>query len=308
MDTYLVDGTYELFRHFYAIPPQTNDNGEEVAATRGVLNSIAGMLESGITHIGVATDHVIESFRNNLWPGYKTGEGVDPRLLSQFPLLEEGLQAMGVVVWPMVELEADDALAGAAASLSKLSKVDRVYICSPDKDLAQCVRDDRVVQLDRRARSVRNEEGVIEKFGVPPSSIPDYLALVGDDADGYPGLEGWGEKSTATVLGIYKHLEAIPLKVEDWKVQPRSAARLAEVLRANFKLALLFRDLATLRTKEPRMSSSEEINWSGPGKQFPSICRNLDDTQLVDRIAKIHASRQRKSRVKRRKGSKLISD
>ncbi len=308
MDIYLVDGTYELFRHFYAIPPQTNDNGEEVAATRGVLNSIAGMLESGISHIGVATDHVIESFRNNLWPGYKTGEGVDPRLLSQFPLLEEGLQAMGVVVWPMVELEADDALAGAAASLSKLSKVDRVYICSPDKDLAQCVRDDRVVQLDRRARSVRNEEGVIEKFGVPPSSIPDYLALVGDDADGYPGLEGWGEKSTATVLGIYKHLEAVPLKVEDWKVQPRSAARLAEVLRANFKLALLFRDLATLRTKEPRMSSPEEISWSGPGKQFPSICRRLDDTQLVDRIAKIHASRQRKSRVKRRKGSKLISD
>jgi 5'-3' exonuclease len=292
VDIYLVDGTYELFRHFYAIPPRTNGKGEEVAATRGVLNSIAGMLESGITHIGVATDHVIESFRNDLWPGYKTGEGVDPRLLSQFPLLEEGLQVLGVVVWPMVELEADDALAGAAASLSKLSKVDRVYICSPDKDLAQCVRDDRIVQLDRRARTVRNEAGVIERFGVPPSSIPDYLALVGDDADGYPGLEGWGEKSTATVLGIYKHLEAIPPKVEDWKVQPRSATHLAEVLRENFKLALLFRDLATLRTNEPRISSPEKIRWRGPGKQFPSICKRLDDAQLVDRIAKIHASHQ----------------
>ena len=292
MDTYLVDGTYELFRHFYAIPPQPNDRGEEVAATRGVLNSIAGMLESGITHIGVATDHVIESFRNNLWPGYKTGEGVDPRLLSQFPLLEEGLQAMGVAIWPMVELEADDALAGAAASLSKSSKVDRVYICSPDKDLAQCVRDDRVVQLDRRARSVRNEAGVMEKFGVQPSSIPDYLALVGDNADGYPGLEGWGEKSTATVLGIYKHLEAIPTRAESWKIQPRSAFHLAEVLETNFKLALLFRDLATLRTKEPRISSPEKIRWRGPGKEFPSICKRVDDAQLVERIAKIHASQQ----------------
>jgi len=308
VDIYLVDGTYELFRHFYAIPPQTNDNGEEVAATRGVLNSIAGMLESGITHIGVATDHVIESFRNSLWPGYKTGEGVDPRLLSQFPLLEEGFQAMGVVVWPMVELEADDALAGAAASLSKLSRVDRVYICSPDKDLAQCVRDDRVVQLDRRARSVRNEEGVIEKFGVPPSSIPDYLALVGDDADGYPGLEGWGEKSTAAVLGIYRHLEAIPPKAENWKARPRSAARLAEVLKTNFELALLFRNLATLRTKEPHISSPEEIRWNGPRTPFPAICKRLDDAQLVDRIDKIYAPQRPKSMIKRPKRSKQMPD
>ncbi len=301
MDIYLVDGTYELFRHFYAMPPQANDNGEEVAATRGVLNSIAGMLESGITHIGVATDHVIESFRNNLWPGYKTGEGVDPRLLSQFPLLEDALQAMGVVIWPMVELEADDALAGAAVSLSKLAKVGRIYICTPDKDLAQCVRNDRVVQLDRRARSVRNEAGVIEKFGVPPSSIPDYLALVGDNADGYPGLEGWGEKSTASVLGVYKHLEAIPPKAEKWKVQPRSAISLAEVLEANFKLALLFRDLATLRSREPNLSSHEEIRWKGPSTLFPAICRRLDDAQLVERIAKIRDSQRPKSRIKRMK-------
>jgi len=301
VDIYLVDGTYELFRHFYAMPNHANNRGEEVAATRGVLNSVAGMLESGITHIGVATDHVIESFRNNLWPGYKTGEGVDPRLRSQFPLLEEALEAMGVRVWPMVELEADDALAGAAASLGKLAKVGRIYLCTPDKDLAQCVRDDRVVQLDRRARSVRNEAGVIEKFGVPPSSIPDYLALVGDDADGYPGLEGWGEKSTATVLGIYKHLESVPPKSEDWKVQPRSAPRLAEVLETNFKLAILFRDLATLRTKEPNISSPEEIRWRGPGAQFPAICKRLDDSQLVDRVAKIHARRRPRVKRSRRK-------
>jgi 5'-3' exonuclease len=298
VDDYLVDGTYELFRHFYAIPTQANDKGEEIAATRGVLNSIAGMLESGITHIGVATDHVIESFRNNLWAGYKTSEGVDPRLLSQFPLLEEAMQAMGVVVWPMVELEADDALAGAAASLSKLPRVGRIYICTPDKDLAQCVRGNRIVQFDRRARVVRNEAGVREKFGVPPSSIPDYLALVGDDADGYPGLEGWGDKSTASVLGIYKHLEDVPSKAENWKVQPRSATRLAEVLETNFKLALLFRDLATLRTKEPKLSSPEEIRWTGPRTGFSEICKRLDDAELVERVAKIEIMRAPKRRVK----------
>jgi len=296
-----VDGTYELFRHFYALPTHANDKGEEVAATRGVLNSIAVMLESGVTHIGVATDQVIESFRNDLWPGYKTSDGVDPQLLAQFPLLEEALKAMGVVVWPMVELEADDALAGAAASLSKLAKVGRIYICTPDKDLAQCVRNDRVVQLDRRARNVRNEAGVMKKFGVPPGSIPDYLALVGDDADGYPGLEGWGEKSTAVVLGVYKHLEAVPSKAENWKVQPRSAARLAMVLQDNFKLALLFRNLATLRAKEPDISSPDEVSWNGSGPAFPSICERIDDPQLIDRVAKISASRSPKSKIRRSK-------
>jgi 5'-3' exonuclease len=299
VDIYLVDGTYELFRHFYALPTHTNDRGEEVAATRGVLNSIAGMLESGITHIGVATDHVIESFRNNLWPGYKTSEGVDPRLLSQFPLLEEALQAMGIVVWPMVELEADDALAGAAASLRKLAKVGRIYICTPDKDLAQCVQDDRVIQLDRRTGKIRNETGVIERFGVPPSSIPDYLALVGDDADGYPGLDGWGEKSTATVLIIYSHLEDIPPRAENWKVQPRSAGRLARVLETNFELALLFRRLATLRTNEPDLASPDEVRWSRPGTSFQAICERVDDSQLNDRVSKIVASRRPKSKINR---------
>jgi 5'-3' exonuclease len=287
LDAYLVDGTYELFRHFYAVPQHSNEKGEEVAATRGVLGSIAGMLESGITHIGVATDHVIESFRNDLWPGYKTGAGVDPALLSQFALLEEALEAMGVAVWPMIELEADDALAGAARSLGNLREVSRVYICTPDKDLAQCVRDDRVVQLDRRARRVRNEEGVREKFGVPPTSIPDYLALVGDTADGYPGLTGWGEKSAGAVIGLYGHLEAVPQSAMDWKIKVRSADRLAKTLHESFKLALLFRDLATLRTKEPKIRSTNQIRWTGPEPAFGALCKRLDDAQFAGRVAEI---------------------
>ena len=292
MDVYLVDGTYELFRHFYAMPPHSNDEGEEVAATRGVIGSIAGMLESGVTHLGVATDHVIESFRNDLWSEYKTSEGVDPRLLSQFPLLEEALEAMGIVVWPMVELEADDALAGAALSLSRVARVSRVYICTPDKDLAQCVRGDRVVQLDRRARQVRNEAGVREKFGVEPVSIPDYLALVGDTADGYPGLTGWGEKSASAVVGFYRHLEAVPRSAEEWKVKVRAADRLAKTLHENFKLALLFRDLATLRAKEPKIRSPDKIRWLGPSHRFVAICKRLEDDQLLNRVAEIDRSRK----------------
>jgi 5'-3' exonuclease len=269
------------------MPPHSNERGEEVAATRGVLGSIAGMLESGVSHIGVATDHVIESFRNDLWPGYKTSEGVEPLLLAQFPLLEEALEAMGVVVWPMVELEADDALAGAASSLSRFPQVSRVYICTPDKDLAQCVRDDRVVQLDRRARQVRNEAGVREKFGVAPKSIPDYLALVGDNADGYPGLAGWGERSAGVVIGFYGRLEAVPRSSLDWEVNVRGAERLAGTLQESFKLALLFRDLATLRTKEPKITTPRRIQWKGPRANFAAICKRLDDAQLVDRVAEI---------------------
>jgi len=296
LEVYLVDGTYELFRHFYAIPPHSNDKGEEVAATRGVLGSIAGMLESGVTHIGVATDHVIESFRNDLWPGYKTSEGVDPRLLAQFTLLEDALKAMGIMVWPMIELEADDALAGAASSLSRFSQISRVYICTPDKDLAQCVRDDRVVQLDRRARQVRNEAGVREKFGVAPKSIPDYLALVGDNADGYPGLAGWGERSAAAVIGFYGHLEAVPRSALDWEVNVRGAERLAGTLQKSFKLALLFRDLATLRTREPKIATARQIRWQGPGPTFATICKRLDDDQLANRVAVTAVTRQTKSR------------
>jgi 5'-3' exonuclease len=291
LDIYLVDGTYELFRHFYALPYHVNGSDEEVAATRGVLGSIASMLESGVTHVGVATDHVIESFRNNLWPGYKSSEGVDPQLLAQFQLLEDALQAMGVPVWPMVELEADDALAGAATSLSALSEVERVYICSPDKDLAQCVRNGRVVQLDRRADRVRDEAGVRDRFGVSPGSIPDYLALVGDSADGYPGLPGWGERSTATVLGVYGHLEAVPRAATDWRVRVRGADRLAATLQNKFELALLFRDLATLRTKEPVIASPNEVRWRGPGPGFAAVCRRLDAAQLAARVAELAATR-----------------
>jgi 5'-3' exonuclease len=295
LDVYLVDGTYELFRHFYAVPPHTNAEGEEVGATRGVLGSILGMIEGGATHVGVATDHVIESFRNDMWPGYKTSEGVDPRLLSQFQLLEDALVSMGVTVWPMVELEADDALAAAAMSLSKLSMVDRVYICTPDKDLAQCVRGDKVVQLDRRKREVRNEDGVREKFGVPPSSIPDYLALVGDSADGYPGLAGWGEKSASVVLGSYGSLERIPRDPSDWKVHVRSMERLGQTFKDNFELALLFRDLATLRTEKPVIKSAEKIRWKGPERGFESICGRLDDLTLAERAATLAASRKQSS-------------
>lgn len=287
MDVYLIDGTYELFRHFYAVPQQTNAVGEEVAATRGMLASIVSMLESGVTHLGVATDHVIESFRNDLWPGYKTSEGVDPRLLAQFPLLEEGLRSMGVVLWPMVELEADDALAGAAARMATFKVVRRVYICSPDKDLAQCVRKTRIVMMDRRRNKIIDERGVVEKFGVSPGSIPDYLALVGDAADGYPGLEGWGEKSASIVLAEYRHLEKIPRDVGSWKVQPRSADKLASTLRENMNLALLFRDLATLRTHEPVIKSPDELCWRGPSKAFANLSQRLDAAQLGDRVAQL---------------------
>jgi len=206
VEVYLIDGTYELFRHYYALPSARDRDGREIAAVRGVLASVLGLLKGGVTHIGVATDHIIESFRNGLWPGYKTGEGIEPDLLAQFPLLEETLSAAGVVVWPMVEFEADDALAAAAVAAAGDPRVERVIICTPDKDLAQCVRGTRIVQLDRRKRVTRDEAGVIQKFGVSPASIPDYLALVGDASDGYPGLRGWGAKSSAAVLAKFGHI------------------------------------------------------------------------------------------------------
>lgn len=282
-----MDGTYELFRHFYAVPPAKNRAGEEVGAIRGVLGSIIGMLESGVTHVGVATDHVIESFRNNMWAGYKTGEGVPPELMSQFWPFEEALVSMGVVLWPMVELEADDALAGAAFSLGHMKKVSRVVICTPDKDLAQCVRAKRVVQLNRRTREFRDEDGVREQFGVSPPSIPDYLALVGDTADGYPGLDGWGEKSAGSVLGTYDHLEKIPKSSQDWTINVRSAEKLSTTLKSNFKLALLFRDLATLRTTSPKLKSPEEIRWAGPRPSFHATCERLEAQELEERVRQL---------------------
>ena len=275
MDIYLVDGTYELFRHYYAVPSARDAEGREVGAVRGVLASLLGMMNEGVTHIAVATDHVIESFRNQLWAGYKTGEGVPPDLLEQFPLLEEVLAAAGIVVWPMVEFEADDALA-AAAMAARDSRVDRVIICTPDKDLAQCVNGTRVVQLNRRTKVICDEAGVIEKFGVSPASIPDYLALVGDTADGYPGLQGWGAKSSAAVLKKFGHLEAIPADFREWNVNVSGASTLAATLAQNLKQALLFRTLATLRTDIALFKDVDELRWRGPAPGFDQMAKRLD--------------------------------
>lgn len=261
MDVYLIDGTYELFRHYYALPSARDAAGREVAAVRGVVASVQGMIRQGATHLGVATDHIIESFRNRLWPGYKTGDGVDPELLAQFQPLEDALAAMGVVVWPMVEFEADDALASAAALAARDPRVGRVFICTPDKDLGQCVRGTRVVQMDRRKREIRDAAGVAAKFGVPPESIPDYLALVGDAADGYPGLHGWGAKSTAAVLARFGHLESIPADWRDWHVNVSAAATLAGTLARESEQAFLFRTLATLRADLPLFDSVDALEW-----------------------------------------------
>ena len=276
MEVHLIDGTYELFRHFYALPSATDSEGREVAAVRGVLGSLLGMMQAGKTYIGVATDHVIESFRNRMWPEYKTGEGVEPQLLAQFPLLEEALRALGVVVWAMEEYEADDALASAAFLARDDIRVERVIISTPDKDLAQCVVGTRVVQLDRRRRLERDEQGVIQKFGVKPSSIPDYLALVGDAADGYPGLPGWGAKSAAAVLSRFGRLEAIPSDVRDWQVNVSNPKALSEVFNSRRDLAFLFRDLATLRTDLPLFATIDDLLWKGPTTAFPPIADRLD--------------------------------
>jgi len=276
LDVYLIDGTYELFRHYYALPSARDRDGREVAAVRGVLASVLGMIKGGATHIAVATDHVIESFRNNLWPGYKTGEGIDPDLLSQFPLLEEALGAAGIVVWPMVEFEADDALAAGAAAAARDPRVDRVIICTPDKDLAQCVSGTRVVQLNRRTRVTRDEAGVMQKFGVPPPSIPDYLALVGDAADGYPGLPGWGAKSTAAVLARFGHLESIPADSREWHVDAANANSLAAIFAREREQAMLFRTLATLRTDIALFEEVDELRWNGPKPGFDKLGARLD--------------------------------
>src|SRR5438309_8596298 len=230
MDVHLIDGTYELFRHFFAVPAAADVNGQEIGAARGVLASVFSMIEAGATHIGVATDHVVESFRNDLYPGYKTSEVVPPELLSQFPILEEALQAMGVVVWPMTYFEADDALASAAAKAAKDDRVRQVFICTPDKDLSQCVVGTRVVQLDRRRDILRDESGVVVKFGVKPQSIPDYLAVVGDSADGFPGVAGWGAKAAGFTFSQYSHLENIPSNWQEWHVSIRKARLLSESL------------------------------------------------------------------------------
>ncbi len=264
MDVYLIDGTYELFRHFFAVPSFKDERGQETGAVRGVVNSIRGMIDRGVTHIGVATDHVIESFRNDLYAGYKTGEGIAPELYSQFPILEQALEAMGVVVWAMIEFEADDALASAALKAALDKRVDRVVICTPDKDLSQCVSGTRIVQLDRRTNTIRDEAGVVAKFGVKPESIPDYLALVGDSADGFPGVPNWGKKAAAAVLSNYPHLEDIPKDWKDWAPSIRNRRLIANALFSFWNDAVLFRTLATLRGDVPVFDIVDELRWIGP--------------------------------------------
>jgi 5'-3' exonuclease len=289
---HLIDGTFELFRYFLSPAAAfAREAPPELRAVRGVVGSVLGMLEGGATHLGVATDHVIESFRNELWFGYKTGEGIDPLLLGQFGPLEDALASLGVTVWPMVEFEADDALAAAAAMAEADPRVTQIVICTPDKDLAQCVRGDRVVQLDRRTRVVRDEAGVREKFGVPPASISDWLALVGDSADGYPGLPHWGATSASAVLARYHHLDRIPPLATDWQVAVRGAARLAATLAEQRERALLFRQLATLRADAPIGVDVDALRWCGPRVDFGTWSERLGAPQLHERAATLAAAR-----------------
>jgi len=289
---HLIDGTYELFRYFLS-PAAAFDRSAppELRAVRGVVGSILGMLEDGATHLGVATDHVIESFRNALWPGYKTGEGIDPLLRAQFEPLEDALRALGVVVWAMVEFEADDALAAAAAMAAGDRRVEQVIVCTPDKDLSQCVRGARVVQLDRRTREVRDEEGVRRKFGVSPASIPDWLALVGDSADGYPGLPGWGAKSAAAVLARHQRLERIPARAAEWDVSVRGSEKLAATLTEQRERAELFRTLATLRPDAPIGVDVDALCWRGPRADFAAWSTRLGAPALHERAAALAVAR-----------------
>ena len=295
MKAYLIDGTYELFRQYFGRPSSTSGEGQEMAATRGVVSSLAGMLSSGVTHIGVATDHVIESFRNQMWAGYKSGADVPVELRSQFPLLEEALESLGVKLWPMVELEADDALASAAAVAGEDERVDQVLICTPDKDLAQCVVAGRVVQLDRRTGVLTDEDGVKERYGIAPASIPDWLALVGDSADGFPGLSGWGRRSASVVLARYGHIDSIPDNVADWDPEVvravRSAPSLAARLASERDQAMLFLSLATLRIDTSLLGDVDELYWRGTAPGFEKMCRLLRDDSLASRMAALGKSR-----------------
>lgn len=286
MKIHLIDGTYELFRSFYGAPSAVADDGMEVGATRGLLRSLAAMLrQEDVTHLAIAFDHVIESFRNDLYPGYKTGEGIDPLLLAQFPLAEEASRALGLVVWPMIEFEADDAMATGAERWHASEGVEQILLCSRDKDLAQCVRGTQVVMLDRMKQQVMGEREVIEKWGVPPASIPDYLALVGDSADGFPGIPRWGAKSAAKVLAAYGTIEAIPAQESDWSVNVRGAKQLAENLRAMPQEAALFKTLATLRTDVPLREEIEDLRWRGARrKELTDFCGRIGETDTVERM------------------------
>lgn len=292
MRVHLVDGTYELFRYHFAMPSHITAAGQEVAATRGVINTCFQLLADGATHVAVATDHVIESWRNSLYDDYKDGSGIDPVLFSQFPIVEQGLELAGFTVWPMIEYEADDALAAGAKFAAADERVEQVMICTPDKDLGQCVTEDaRIVQYDRRKQLLIDHAGVIDKFGVPPESIPDYLGLVGDTADGFPGLQGWGAKSTATVLQRYGHIENIPLEAGQWDITVRGGAKLAATLADNLDLALLFRRIATVETDIKGLGTVDEMEWRGPRDGFAEFCASIDGDRLVERAGRLAAGR-----------------
>jgi 5'-3' exonuclease len=291
VQVYLVDGTYELFRHFYGMPEESRQRSR-LGATRGVVETLLALLSEGVTHLGVATDHVIESFRNDLWPSYKSSEGMDPQILSQFGPVEEAITALGVQLWAMTDLEADDAIASAAAVAADDPSVERVVIVSPDKDLAQCVQGTRVVQVDRRQGKVFDEAGVVAKFGVPPASIPDWLALVGDSADGYPGLPGWGAKTAATVLAAYGHLAAIPDAPGQWEVTVRGAPKLAATLSRGREAAELFLELATLRVDRSLVPPIGELEWRGPTDAFGLVAERLGAPHLLPRSRALAAARR----------------
>jgi len=287
MKIHLVDGTYELFRSHFGAPPKKSASGQEVGATLGLLRSLLMMLQSpDVTHVAVAFDHVIESFRNKLYAGYKTGAGVDPILMAQFPLAEKAVSALGVVVWPMVEFEADDAIATATARFKKHKSVEQIVICSVDKDLTQMVDGERVVCWDRRREIILDEKGVVEKFGVKPESIPDYLALVGDSADGYPGIQGWGAKSTSTALAKFKHIESIPKDPKKLPLGLGRATTLVENLGQNYKDAMLFRELSTLRADVPLKETLKELEWQGAYPRLKKLCQELREERIAERVTK----------------------
>ena len=291
MDVYLIDGTYELFRHYFAVPSAKDQSGRDIGAVRGVMISLLGMMDAGKTHIGVATDHVIESFRNRLFAGYKTADGVPAELLGQFELAERAAAALGMVVWPMVEFECDDALAAAAARYADADGVEQVVICTPDKDLKQCVRGTKVVCLDRLRRTVSDEDAVRAKYGIAPTSIPDWLALVGDSADGYPGLPRWGEKSASAVLGRYVRLEAIPDDHRDWECDVRGAMALAAAIREQRADAMLYRTLATLRTDVPLAESLDDLKWRGGRRDLlQAVCEEIAEPEIAQRMPLWRAS------------------
>lgn len=291
MRIHLIDGTYELFRHFFGAPPHINSKGQEVGAVRAVASSMLSMVNQGATHIGIATDHVVTSFRNELYDGYKDGSDLDPVILGQFNLLEEVLDSLGFMIFPMVDFEADDGLGAAARKAALNPHVEQVIICTPDKDLGQCLtQDEKIIQYDRRKELRITYETVIEKFGVAPESIPDYLGLVGDTADGFPGIKGWGAKSSATLLSHYHHIENIPNDHMEWAMQVRSSQKLSETLNTDYELALLFKLIATIDYEAPTFEKVSELKWNGPKDNYENILKSIDGDRILQRLDKMETN------------------